>query len=252
VILSKFKMSQISKEIILAIKKEADPEKAKRSQRFFKTGSGEYAEGDLFLGVTVPKQRLIVKNFKDQVVLEDLLELIINPYHEIRLITLLLLVELFKKAQTQKEKKPIVDFYLAHSAFVNNWDLVDISADKILGQYLFEISQKKGFQEVSKLLINLANSDLLWERRIAVLSTFPFIRAEQFFPTLELAKLLMEDEEDLIHKAVGWLLREVGKHNEQALTIFLDQHALQMPRTMLRYAIEKFPETKRQFYLKKS
>lgn len=245
-------MSQITKKIILAIKKEANTQKAKHLQRFFKTGPGEYGEGDLFLGLTVPIQRSIVKDFKNQSKIEDLETLISNPYHEVRLVALLLLVELFKKASNQLEKKALVDFYLDHSSYVNNWDLVDLSADKIVGQYLFEINQEKKSQKTPKLLSTLAKSDLLWERRIAILSTFPFVRAGQFLPTLELAKILMNDQEDLMHKAVGWLLREVGKREEQVLTAFLDKYTLEMPRTMLRYAIEKFPEKKRQFYLKKT
>lgn len=248
-------MSQIAKKIVADIKKQADLEKAKQLQRFFKTGPGEYGEGDLFLGLTVPQQRLIVRDYREQIVLKDLFELIKSSYHEIRLVSLLLLVELYKKAQTPKEKKQLVDFYLQNSSYINNWDLVDLSADKILGKYLYEKQpkQKKAtVQEVPLLLMKLAKSDVLWERRIAVLSTFPFIRAGKFLPTLELAKKLMSDQEDLIHKAVGWLLREVGKRNEEVLTAFLDQYALKMPRTMLRYAIEKFSENKRKFYLKKN
>jgi len=255
VILDKSKMSQFAKKIVLAIKKEADLQKAEHSQRFFKTGLGEYGEGDLFLGLTVPEQRLIVKKYREQVALNDLSNLIRNPYHEIRLVSLLLLIELYKKAQTKKDKKQLVDFYLENSSHINNWDLVDLSADKILGQYLYEEHLKQNKQRVqnlSYLLMELVKSDVLWDRRIAVLSTFPFIRAGQFLPTLELAKLLMSDKEDLIHKAIGWLLREVGKRDEVVLTAFLDQYALKMPRTMLRYAIEKFPEKKRQFYLKKN
>jgi 3-methyladenine DNA glycosylase AlkD len=244
-------MSQISKKIILAVKKEANPQKAKHLQRFFKTAPGEYGEGDLFLGLSVPTQRNIVKDFKNQIILKDLEILITSPYHEVRLVALLLLVELFKKALSQLEKKELVDFYLAHSSFVNNWDLVDLSAYKIVGQYLFEINQKKNQQQTPKLLVNLAQSGLLWKRRIAILSTFPFVKAGQFLATLELAKILMTDKEDLMHKAVGWLLREVGKRDEKVLTSFLNKYTLQMPRTMLRYAIEKFPEKKRQFYLKK-
>jgi 3-methyladenine DNA glycosylase AlkD len=248
-------MSQIAERIILAIKKEANPQKAKHSQRFFKTAPGEYGEGDLFLGVSTPVKRGIAKKFKKLIKLNDLPNLINNPYHDIRQVGLFLLVELYKKASSQTEKKHLVSFYLGHSHFVNNWDLVDISADKILGQYLLEKNfdqNKQIIKKVPDLLIKLAKSDLLWDRRIAVLSTFPFIREEEFLPTLELAKLLINDQEDLIHKATGWLLREVGKRNEQVLTAFLDQYALKMPRTMLRYSIEKFPKKKRQYYLKKS
>lgn len=243
-------MAKIADKIILTLKKAANPHKAQHSQRFFKTAKGEYGEGDLFLGITVPQVRSIVKQYKNQVKIEDSAKLLINPYHEVRLSALLLLVELFKCAKTQAAKKQIVDFYLAHSTYVNSWDLVDLSADKILGQYLLETNNKP-MQKVPGLLINLAKSKILWERRIAVLSTFAFIRMGEFFPTIELAKILLKDQEDLIHKAVGWLLREVGKRDEQILINFLDQYTLQMPRTMLRYAIEKLPEKTRQFYLHK-
>jgi len=245
-------MTPITKKIIVTIKKSANSHKAQHFQRFFKTGVGEYGEGDLFLGLTVPEQRLIVKKFADQIVLEDLAILIVSPYHEIRLVSLLLLVELFQQARDQKEKKQLVDFYLAHSTYINNWDLADLSAYKIVGQYLFEINQEKNSQKTPKVLIKLARSSLLWDRRIAILSTFPFVKAGQFLPTLELAKILINDQEDLMYKAVGWLLREVGKQDEKILTDFLDQYTLQMPRTMLRYAIEKFPDEKRQSYLKKN
>jgi len=248
------KMAKIADKIILTFKEAANPQKAQHSQRFFKTAKGEYGEGDLFLGVTVPQVRSIVKQYQNQVKIEDLVELadlLIIHYHEVRLSALLLLLELFKGASTQTAKKQIVDFYLAHSAYVNSWDLVDLSADKILGQYLLETNQNKPLQQAPSLLINLAKSEMLWERRIAVLSTFAFIRAGEFLPTLKLAKILLNDQEDLIHKAVGWLLREVGKRDEKSLINFLDQYTLQMPRTMLRYAIEKLPENKRQFYLNK-
>lgn len=245
-------MAKNADKIILTLKKAANPQKAQHSQRFFKTAKGEYGEGDLFLGVTVPQVRSVVKQYQNQVKIEDLVDLVLNPYHEVRLSALLLLVELFKCVETQAAKKQIVDFYLAHSACVNSWDLVDLSADKILGQYLLEINQNKPVEKVPSLLIDLAKSEILWERRIAVLSTFAFIRAGEFLPTIELAKILLNDQEDLIHKAVGWLLREVGKRDEKILINFLDQYTLQMPRTMLRYAIEKLPEKKRQFYLQKN
>lgn len=244
-------MSQLSKKIILAIKQEANPQKAKILQRFFKTGRGEYAEGDLFLGLTVPQQRSIVKEFKNLVDLDDLSILIINAYHEVRLVALLLLVELFHKVKTQEEKKQLINFYLSHTSYINNWDLVDLSADKIVGQYLLSTHQNNNSQQVPRLLFKLANSELLWERRIAVIATFPFVRNGQFVPTFELAKLLLNDQADLIHKAVGWLLREVGKRDETVLCCFLDQYTLVMPRTMLRYAIERFSEKKRLYYLKK-
>jgi 3-methyladenine DNA glycosylase AlkD len=245
-------MNQNTKKIVVAIKKQANPQKAKHSQRFFKTDPGEYGEGDLFLGVSTPIKRDIAKRFKKDICLNDLVDLISDPYHDIRQVGLFLLVELFKKAKTQKEKKHLVDFYLNNSAYINNWDLVDCSADKIVGQYLYEEHLKLDEEKTPNLLIKLAKSNILWERRIAILSTFPFIRAKQFLPTIELAKKLINDQEDLIHKAVGWLLREVGKREEKVLIDFLDQYSLKMPRTMLRYSIEKLPEKKRQFYLKKS
>lgn len=246
---------QIAKQIVADIKNQANQEKAQQLQRFFKTGPGAYAEGDRFLGLTVPQQRVIVRKYREQIALNDLSDLIKSPYHEIRLVCLLLLVELYQKAHSHKEKKELVNFYLQNTAHINNWDLVDFSADKILGQYLYAERLKQNqttVHQVPELLIKLATSDILWERRIAVLSTFPFIKGEEFLPTFELAKILINDQEDLIQKAVGWLLREVGKKDEKALTDFLDQYALHMPRTMLRYSIEKFSEQKRQHYLKKS
>jgi 3-methyladenine DNA glycosylase AlkD len=248
-------MMQIAKQIVADIKNQANQEKAQQLQRFFKTGPGAYAEGDRFLGLTVPQQRVIVRKYREQIALNDLSDLIKSPYHEIRLVCLLLLVELYQKAHSHNEKKELVDFYLQNTAHINNWDLVDFSADKILGQYLYAEHLKQNqttVHQVPELLIKLATSDILWERRIAVLSTFPFIKGEEFLPTFKLAKILINDQEDLIQKAVGWLLREVGKKDEKALTDFLDQYALHMPRAMLRYSIEKFSEQKRQHYLKKS
>ena len=168
-------MMQIAKQIVADIKNQANQEKAQQLQRFFKTGPGAYAEGDRFLGLTVPQQRVIVRKYREQIALNDLSDLIKSPYHEIRLVCLLLLVELYQKAHSQNEKKELVNFYLQNTAHINNWDLVDFSADKILGQYLYAERLKQNqttVHQVPELLIKLATSDILWERRIAVLSTF--------------------------------------------------------------------------------
>jgi len=231
------------------VKAQANPEKAIHAQRFFKTGPGEYGEGDLFLGLSNPQVRAIVKAFKKELHLTDLATLINNKYHEIRLTGLLLLVELFKQAEKNSaQQKKIVDYYLAHSDVVNNWDLVDLTAHKILGAYLFKYEAQK----IPQILIKLAKSSQLWERRIAVISTFAYIRQGVFEPTIKLATMLLNDQEDLMHKAVGWTLREVGKHDQAVLENFLHQHKNEMPRTMLRYSIERLSPEKRQFYLSKN
>ena len=219
------------------IKLRANAEKAKIYQRFFKTDKGEYGEGDIFLGLTVPQSREIAKQFIN-LKLEKISKHLNSRYHEERLIALLILVEKYKK-----EKSPeIINFYLKNSKQINNWDLVDLTADKILGQHL--LSKDKS------TIYKLAKSDNLWERRIAIISTFAFIRNNKFEDTLKLSKTLLKDEQDLIHKAVGWMLREIGKRNQDVLEEFLKKNYKQMPRTMLRYAIEKFPENQRQKYLK--
>jgi 3-methyladenine DNA glycosylase AlkD len=215
-------------------------EAAAFARRFFKTGPGEYAEGDVLIGIRVPELRKIVKEFRGIPVVEaeTLLE---SPIHEDRLVALLLLVQAFRKAPPLM-KKEIYDVYLSHTRHINNWDLVDASAEHIVGGYLVEKSREP--------LYTLARSPMLWERRIAIMATFHFIKQGEFEETLRIAELLLHDREDLIQKAVGWMLREIGKRNQDAEQRFLDRHCKTMPRTMLRYAIERFPEDLRQRYLK--
>lgn len=220
-----------------------NPSKAALLRRFFKTGKGEYGEGDRFLGVVVPLQRQVVKKFK-ALPLADVVRLLKSGWHEHRLVALLIMVERFKAAVRQKDaaaQTRIVDLYLANTASINNWNLVDLSAPNILGCYLLDKDRK--------VLYGLARSSVVWERRIAVLAVFTFIRDGQFEDALRLARSLLGDKHDLIHKAVGWMLREVGKRNEAVLHGFLDSHAQVMPRTMLRYAIERLDERSREGFL---
>jgi len=218
------------------IRKLADPKRAKTSAWFFKTGPGEYGEGDKFLGLNTPQTRSISKIYKD-LPLSDIQELIKSPYHEERSIAIQILVYQFPK-----NPKLICDFYLKNTKYINNWDLVDISAPKIVGEYLLD--------KPRDILFKLVKSDCLWERRIAIISTFAPIYIGDPKPTLQISKLLLKDKHDLIHKAVGWMLREVGKRcGEKYLIGFLDENVNIMPRTTLRYAIERFPETKRKYYL---
>lgn len=219
----------------------ADAQRAKTSASFFKTGRGQYGEGDVFLGITVPETRAIAKKYS-ALSFSDLTKLLESKIHEYRLVALLILVERFKKADASRKEK-IYEFYLRHTQYVNNWDLVDLSAYQIIGAHLFDKDRKK--------LYALANSSQLWEKRIAIVATFEFIRKHQFEDTLKIAEILLQDKHDLIHKAVGWMLREVGKKNQQVEEKFLKKHAQKMPRTMLRYAIERFDEQKRRVYLKK-
>ena len=209
------------------------------SQRFFKTGPGQYGEGDKFLGLTVPVMRGLVRKYRE---LDDAsnLELLSSPWHEERLIALMLLVEAYGRADDSR-RADIHRTYLANTHQVNNWDLVDASAGAIVGGHLEA--------EDIALLERLARSETLWERRIAIVSTFHFIKSSEFRPTLKIAALLLRDTHDLIHKAVGWMLREVGKRDRKALDNFLKKHYQRMPRTMLRYAIERHPETIRKQYL---
>ena|SRR3989338_2573347 len=223
----------------------ANPEKAKFLAGFFKTGKGQYAEGDMFLGITVPQTRQVAGKYSS-LALSDIKKLLKSKIHEHRLIALLVLVQQFNRAD-ENQKVKIIDFYLASTKRINNWDLVDLSADKILGEYLYQAPSKE-----RKILRKLAKSKNLWERRIAVLSTFAFIKRNEFDDALEISKMLLEDPHDLIHKAVGWMLREIGKRNLAVEEKFLKKHCRKMPRTMLRYAIEKFPEKKRQLYLKRN
>jgi 3-methyladenine DNA glycosylase AlkD len=233
-------MSEIYSRVEQALFAQADEQKRTDLMRFFKTGPGEYAEGDLFIGVTVPKIRKTVKQFKS-IGLDDIEDLLGSSYHEVRLMGLLILVERMKKADPQAQRQ-IFDLYLSNTGAINNWDLVDVSAPHIVGRFL----ENDPLPQLEKLAL----SSNLWERRIAIIATFYHIRQNRFQPTLHIALLLLEDQHDLIHKAVGWMLREIGNRNLNIETSFLNQHYPNMPRTMLRYAIEKFPEPLRQDYLK--
>lgn len=212
-------------------------QKAEILQRFFKTGKGEYGEGDKFLGITVPQTRKLAKKYRN-LSLNEIKKLLNNKFHEIRLAALLILVEQFPD-----DPEKIYNFYLNNTKNINNWDLVDLSADKIVGKYLLKNPKHKN------ILKKLANSKNLWERRIAILSTYQLIKNNQFEEMLELAKKLLNDSHDLIHKATGWMLREIGKKSLKVEETFIRKFCKKMPRTMLRYAIEKFPKTKRAFYL---
>lgn len=234
---------------IAAIRRELrqriNPERATVAPRFFKAGPGQYAEGDQFIGVTVPDTRAIARQNRDlpRASLEVLLH---SPWHEERLLALFILVDQYNRADAAR-RHDIYTYYLANTAYINNWDLVDSSASNIVGDYLADRADRL------EVLEGLARSGLLWERRIAIISTLFFIvkrgRADE---TLVLADILMHDSHDLIQKAVGWMLREVGKRIDRTLLAdYLEQHAATMPRVMLRYAIEHFPAEKRQYYLQK-
>lgn len=229
--------------LLKELKQKANYKKAKILLRFFKTGNGEYGEGDLFLGITVPESRKIALKYS-QLSLVEISKLIQNKYHEARLVALLILVHQYKTAD-QKLKKKIYNFYLKNTKYINNWDLVDLSASYIVGDYLF--NNKKGL----KILEKLIKSKNLWERRIAVLASFSFIKNGQIDLTLKITKRFLNDPEDLIHKACGWMLREAGKRvSESKLEAFLGLCGPKMPRVMLRYAIERLPQNKRLKYLK--
>jgi 3-methyladenine DNA glycosylase AlkD len=217
----------------------ANPARAAILARFFKTGPGEYGQGDKFLGITVPVTRRVAREFA-RLAFADTLKLLKSPWHEERLLALLLLVARMRHADQDDEER-IYRAYLAHTDYINNWDLVDVSARDIVGPYL-----EKRARDV---LDQLAASNSVWERRIAVLATFHFIRRRDFVDTLRLARKLLSDEHDLMHKAVGWMLREIGKRDRSVLEDFLHTHARSMPRTMLRYAIEHFPPARRRAYL---
>lgn len=217
----------------------ADPAQAAFLQRFFKTGPGQYGEGDRFLGIRVPAVRRLVREFR-ATPLHDAVALLASPWHEARLLGLLLMVERYARGDAAG-RQAAYDAYLGHTDRINNWDLVDTSAPHIVGRHLLERERT--------VLDRLAASASLWERRIALLATHAFIRAGQFDDTLRLCERLLGDREDLIHKAAGWMLREAGKRDVRALEGFLDRHAAQMPRTMLRYAIERLPPVQRRRYL---
>jgi 3-methyladenine DNA glycosylase AlkD len=227
-------------EIRARLRKLGNKQRAAHSQRFFKTGPGEYGEGDCFLGIKVPELRKLAKEYQ-HIPLTETTHILQSPIHEERLLALFILVGAFAKGD-ERFKEKIYHLYLDNTQYINNWDLVDASAEHIVGAFLKEQSKKP--------LSDLARSNNLWERRIAIMATFHFIKNGKFTETFKVARMLLSDEEDLIHKAVGWMLREVGKRQLESEEHFLEKHYKKMPRTMLRYAIERFPEAKRQRYLK--
>lgn len=228
-----------AKDVTEALKRLGDSVTADHSRQFFKTGKGQYGEGDRFLGIRVPVIRQQVKLFRD-ISLDETLILLRSPLHEVRLFALLMLVQKFSKGD-ERLRAAIHKTYLSNTRYINNWDLVDSSASAIVGGWLRERDRQP--------LYRLAKSKNLWERRIAMLATFDFIRHKEFDDALAIAELLLNDPEDLMHKAVGWMLREVGNRDARLEKAFLKQHYKHMPRTMLRYAIEKFPEKERQRFL---
>ncbi len=230
-------LNQIKKDLAQI----GDPEKAKNLRWFFKTGKGQYGEGDIFLGIPVPEQRKVAKKYAD-LSLVDIQELLNSEIHEHRFTALVILIAKYRETG-ETGKKEIFDFYLKNTENINNWDLVDLSAPRIAGDYLLNKERS--------ILYKLAKSNSLWERRIAILSTFAFIDNNDFRDALNISEILLHDDHDLIHKAVGWALREMGKKDQNLEEQFIAKHYLYMPRTMLRYAIEKFDEKKRKKYLNK-
>ncbi len=228
-------------ELIAEVRQAAHPQDAVFLQRFFKTGKGEYGEGDVFLGIRVPVLRKLVRK-TDALSLTDLRNLLHSQYHEERLLALLSLVRRFERSEPQVREK-IYQLYLGETRFINNWDLVDLSAPNIVGAWLAD--------KPRKILYDLAKSASLWERRIAILATFRFIRSKDYQDAVSICVILQTDRHDLIHKACGWMLREVGKRDVSTLRDYLQQHVQQMPRTMLRYAIERLPEAERRRWMAK-
>ena len=226
-------------EVLREMELLADPEIAAHSQRFFKTGAGQYGEGDVFRGIRVPVLRRVAKDHQ-QLALPETLKLLHSPYHEDRLVALLILIHHYGRGD-DADRTRVYSSYLKHTRLINNWDLVDCSAPQIVGTHLYDKDRA--------VLYKLAQSRSLWERRIAIIATFHFIRQGDVTDTLKLASMLLSDHEDLIHKAVGWMLREAGKRDLQSAEAFLREHCQHMPRTMLRYAIERLPERKRLQYL---
>lgn len=228
--------------LIKELEENSDEKRAESSKRFFKTGEGEYGEGDVFIGITMPDLREIAKKYTN-LSLSKIQELLKSKIHEHRMIGSIILTDKYKKSN-DREKENIFGFYLMNSKRINNWDLVDVTCPLIVGEFLFDKDKK--------VLYELVHSENLWERRIAIVSTFAFIRKEEFEDALAISEILLNDEHDLIHKAVGWMLREVGKKDKKVLEDFLRGNYKNIPRTTLRYAIEKFDENERKQWLKKN
>lgn len=235
--------SPLLREVRASLKAASDPERARASLSFFKTKKGQYGAGDQFFGTSVPVIRRLAKRFRDLSFVE-IDQLFASPWHEERLLVLIILVDRFRRAETPQKQKEVMDCYLSHLHRVNNWDLVDVSAPPLLGEWLLH--------RPKTLLTRLAHSSSLWERRIAMVSTLAFIRAGQSEEVFRLTKILLTDSHDLIHKAIGWMLREVGKCcGKGTLDTFLDLYASRLPRTALRYAIERHSPAERLAYLAK-
>jgi 3-methyladenine DNA glycosylase AlkD len=240
------------------LKKLSKPDKTKIYQRFFKTGKGEYGEGDVFLGLNSQQIKDVAKKYFKEINLLEIQELLNSKIHEHRMCALRMLVYKYESIpdlrypKSGMTKKQIFNFYIKNAKKINNWDLVDVSCPRIVGVYLLDNNPSTSSGPSGrKILYKLAKSKNLWERRIAIVSTWWFIRENQFKDTIKISEILLTDKHDLIHKACGWMLREVGKRDKKVLIKFLNQHAGQMPRTILRYAIEKFNEKERKFYLNK-
>lgn len=233
-------------ELKVELKNYAEPDRIEDYARFFKTGKGEYGEGDIFIGVKVPDQRKISKQFYKSFSLNDVQELLKSKVHEERLTALHILRLKYEKTKSLDEKKECMLLYTKSFKHINNWDLVDSSAHYILGDYLYNYDNKDATS-----LIKYAKSNDLWTRRIGIMSTFYFIKQNEFKDALTISEILLTDEHDLIHKSVGWMLREIGNRDFDVEEEFLKKHYKDMPRTMLRYAIEKFPKHKKEYFMKK-
>lgn len=228
-------------EILEEIKAHGNKEDAVHLSRFFKSGKGEYGEGDIFLGINVPTVRSVAKKYYQEITLDDIQILIKNPYHEVRLMALMLMVFVYEKTE---QKQEIFDLYMKNIEYINNWDLVDLSCHKIVGHFLHTNKNHES-------LYKLANTDHLWSNRIAVVSQYYFIKKGYFTHILALSEKFLTHKHDLMHKAVGWMLREMGKMDEKPLYDFLDKHHKSMPRTMLRYSLERLPKDKKEHYMRK-
>ncbi|MEN9919219.1 MAG: hypothetical protein RL662_1655 [Bacteroidota bacterium] len=233
----------IAEDIQKQLEAVSSPQKRDFIPSFFKTGKGEYGEGDKFIGVVVPEIRKIAKQYKD-LSQEEITNLLHNQYHECRLCALIILTERFKKAKIEVERTSFFNFYLQNTKWINNWDLVDLSCKDVIGGYLIDKTDRT-------ILYKLAKSNLLWDQRIAIISTHPFIKKQDYHDTIQLSAYFLTHKHDLIHKAVGWMLREIGKQDKTVLTMFLDTYYKQMPRTMLRYSIEKLLPEEKAYYMKK-
>ncbi|MDR0646481.1 MAG: DNA alkylation repair protein [Elusimicrobiota bacterium] len=232
----------ILKAVKIELKKEASAEDAAVLRRFFKTGKGQYGQGDIFIGARVPASRKIAKKYFKEITLQETVKLLSSKVHEHRLCALIILRFKFECAKNKTERKQIAKLYLDNTRYVNNWDLVDLSAQYILGQYFYDNGDYRKLRA-------LANSNFLWEERIAIISTFYFIRRNDFKPTLELCRKFLSHKHDLIHKACGWMLREIGKRDVKTLISFLDNYAAKTPRVMLRYSVEKLPKSLKRKYM---